>query len=51
MDILLGLVKNMIFNFSQGEMISGTITGGGTLEQLKNTIKKRVASIKPKFIS
>ena len=46
-EILLALVRNMIFNFSRGEII----TGGGTLDQLKKTIKKRISDIKPKFIS
>ena len=50
-DILLALIKNMIFNFSRGEMITDIITGGGTLDQLKKIIKKRISDIKPKFIS
>jgi hypothetical protein len=46
-EILLALVRNMIYNFSRGDVISG----GGTLDQLKKTIKKRISEIKPKFIS
>jgi len=32
-------------------MITDIITGGGTLDQLKKIIKKRISDIKPKFIS
>jgi len=46
-EILLALVRNMIYNFSRGDVISG----GGTLDQLKKIIKKRISDIKPKFIS
>jgi len=50
-EVLIGLVRNMIYNFSRGKTITAVMSGGGSLDQLKKIIKKRVSDIKPKFIT